>query len=226
MSSTDDTTWICPSRPFGHDWNGGLHCRGCDATRTAREALESLLAGQRGWDNTRAAALVELHALEVRATPAPLVVSRFDVGMEPAPEEEQLFTVGAIAEDGRPVALLFDKENRRKVGGWLAAGQAAEIDRLRIAWGMARTRARSAMSGADRYAARASELQTALQDSVFAVLAVQMERDALRTRVTQLEAELRIGTPWKCHVCGKDNRRDVCVICETDRPETEEAETP
>lgn len=38
-------------------------------------------------------------------------------------------------------------------------------------------------------------------------------------RLAELQAELRIGSPWKCHVCGKDNSRDVCVICETDRPD-------
>jgi hypothetical protein len=49
----------------------------------------------------------------------PIIVSRFDVAMEPAIEEEQILTIGAIAEDGRPVALLLDPETRRKVGGWL-----------------------------------------------------------------------------------------------------------
>ena len=49
----------------------------------------------------------------------PLTVSRFDVAMEPAPEEEQVFTVGAVADDGRPVALLFDPEARSRVAGWL-----------------------------------------------------------------------------------------------------------
>jgi hypothetical protein len=56
----------------------------------------------------------------------PLVVSRFDVAMEPAPEEEPVLTVGAIAEDGRPVALLFDEETRRKVAGWLAPADDGE----------------------------------------------------------------------------------------------------
>ncbi|WP_439947257.1 hypothetical protein [Streptomyces sp. BBFR109] len=51
----------------------------------------------------------------------PLVVSRFDVAMEPAPEEEQVLTVGAIADDGRPVALQLDEETRRKVARWLAS---------------------------------------------------------------------------------------------------------
>lgn len=49
----------------------------------------------------------------------PLVVSRFDVAMEPAPEDEQLLTIGCIAADGRPVALLLDAETRAKVAGWL-----------------------------------------------------------------------------------------------------------
>lgn len=130
MNTTDKTAWICPNSPFGHDWNGGLHCRLCGTARTAQEALESLLASQPGWDDTRAAALVELHALEARSTPNPLIVSRFDIGMEPALEEEQVFTIGAIAEDGTPVALMFDEETRRKVGGWLVA-DAAEVEQLR-----------------------------------------------------------------------------------------------
>lgn len=55
------------------------------------------------------------------STPAePLIVSRYDDAMEPAPEEEPVFVVGAVAQDGRPVALLFDREARAKVGGWLA----------------------------------------------------------------------------------------------------------
>lgn len=43
----------------------------------------------------------------------------------------------------------------------------------------------------------------------------------LLAEVRRLRAELRIGSPWKCHVCGKGNHRDVCVICETDRPDAE-----
>ena len=52
-------------------------------------------------------------------TPLPLVVSRFDIAMEPAPEEEPVLTIGCIAEDGRPVALLLDPETRQKVGRWI-----------------------------------------------------------------------------------------------------------
>lgn len=50
----------------------------------------------------------------------PLVVSRFDAAIEPAPEEEQLLTIGCIAEDGRPVALLLNAEDRARVAEWLA----------------------------------------------------------------------------------------------------------
>ncbi|MGW1814195.1 hypothetical protein ACWCQM_11615 [Streptomyces sp. NPDC002125] len=52
--------------------------------------------------------------------PDPLVVNRFDVAMEPAPEEEQVLTVGCIDENGNPVALLLDMEARSKVARWLA----------------------------------------------------------------------------------------------------------
>jgi hypothetical protein len=69
---------------------------------------------------------------------------------------------------------------------------------------------------------RIAELESLLRD------ADQMRRDwvaereradAAESRVRKLEAELRIGPPWVCHVCGKENNRDVCVICETYRPE-------
>ncbi|MFJ2882395.1 hypothetical protein [Streptomyces sp. NPDC087272] len=49
----------------------------------------------------------------------PLTVSRYDVPMEPAIEEDPVLTIGAIADDGRPVALLLDPENRVKVGRWI-----------------------------------------------------------------------------------------------------------
>jgi len=67
--------------------------------------------------------------------PTPLIVSRFDVAMESAPEEEPVLTIGAIAEDGRPVALRFDVEDRRKVAAWLAPAivSAEELDDLKRA---------------------------------------------------------------------------------------------
>ncbi|MGW9249710.1 hypothetical protein [Streptomyces badius] len=50
----------------------------------------------------------------------PLIVSRFDTSIEPAPEEDPVLIVGAVADNGRPVALLLDLENRSKVARWLA----------------------------------------------------------------------------------------------------------
>lgn len=41
-------------------------------------------------------------------------------------------------------------------------------------------------------------------------------------RIRQLEAELGVGPKWICHVCGKENHRAVCLICETDRPDPED----
>lgn len=49
----------------------------------------------------------------------PLEVARFDTVMYPAPDEAQDLIIGAVAADGRPVALMLDTENRRKVRGWI-----------------------------------------------------------------------------------------------------------
>lgn len=49
---------------------------------------------------------------------------------------------------------------------------------------------------------------------------------ALLAEIRRLRAELRIGSPWTCHVCGKENHRDVCLICETDRPDPAEPAAP
>jgi hypothetical protein len=68
----------------------------------------------------KASALIEAFAAEHRAeATTPLVVDRYDVAMEAAPEEELGLTIGAVAEDGRPVALVFGGEARLKVAGWL-----------------------------------------------------------------------------------------------------------
>jgi DNA anti-recombination protein RmuC len=56
---------------------------------------------------------------------------------------------------------------------------AATSWRYRTAWRRARTRALSTGGAADRYAARAAELQTALQDSLVGVLGAQLERNEL-----------------------------------------------
>ncbi|MEU7228953.1 hypothetical protein [Streptomyces chrestomyceticus] len=72
-------------------------------------------------------------------------------------------------------------------------GAESEAERYRIAWRGARTRAQSAGGAADRYAARARELQSAVQDMLFASLATQMERNELRTRVAEMEQQAATG---------------------------------
>ena len=46
--------------------------------------------------------------------------------------------------------------------------------------------------------------------------------DRLAARVVELEAELRIGTPWACH-CGRTTDRDECT-CGQLRPDDEAAQ--
>ncbi|MCX4799621.1 hypothetical protein OG497_37840 [Streptomyces sp. NBC_01242] len=74
MTAAPDTAafTVCPLNPFGHKWGGptATACQSCPATRTAAEALVSLVGGWEGWDADRAAALVAQHAAEV-AAPAP-----------------------------------------------------------------------------------------------------------------------------------------------------------
>ncbi|MGW0993506.1 hypothetical protein ACWD5V_09385 [Streptomyces sp. NPDC002523] len=72
-----------------------------------------------------------------KVKPTPVVVSRYDVVIEPAPDEEPVLTVGALAEDGRPVALFFDEETRRRIAGWLAPDVAellASASSFEIPW--------------------------------------------------------------------------------------------
>lgn len=98
--------------------------------RWGRYEREEYEAGVRHASNLVSRMVDETQAAE----PMPLIVSRYDTAVEPAREEEPILTVGAIAEDGRPVALLFDEETRAKVAGWLApadADRAAELERLR-----------------------------------------------------------------------------------------------
>jgi hypothetical protein len=54
----------CPINPPGHDWQNGLTCRWCDATRTAAEAILSGLASRRGGDEDSARALLDTHRTE------------------------------------------------------------------------------------------------------------------------------------------------------------------
>lgn len=64
-------------------------------------------------------------------TTDPLIVSRYDIAMEPAPEDEPNLIIGAVADDGQPVALFLDPETRDKVARWLAPDLFSEVERLR-----------------------------------------------------------------------------------------------
>ncbi|WP_328902329.1 hypothetical protein OHR86_22580 [Streptomyces sp. NBC_00441] len=80
--------------------------------RQAREIL-SLVRGEAWNEGYNRSVMVAVGA-------EPLVVSRFDVAMEPAPEEPKVLMIGCVAVDGRPVALALDAEARAKVAEWLA----------------------------------------------------------------------------------------------------------
>lgn len=101
---------------------------------------------------------------------------------------------------------------------------AAELERLRarvaelestsarrlIAWRRARTRARATAGAADRYAGRAAELQTALQDTLAALLTGQAEREGLRARVAELEQQIPTeASPWQRAVDGLNSLVDA-----------------
>ena len=66
----------------------------------------------------------------------------------------------------------------------------AERDRYRTAWRLARTRALSTGGAADRYAARAREGQTALQDMLGVMLGAQLELDAAQAEAAALRTVL------------------------------------
>jgi hypothetical protein len=70
----------------------------------------------------------------------------------------------------------------------------AENVRYRTAWRLARTRALSTGGAADRYAARAREAQSALQDMFVALLSAQMERDEAQAEAAALRTVLA-GNP-------------------------------
>jgi hypothetical protein len=65
-----------------------------------------------------------------------------------------------------------------------------ERNRYRTAWRLARTRALSTSGAADRYATRAREGQTALQDMLGVLLGAQMELDEAQAEVAALKAVL------------------------------------
>ncbi|MEW2635981.1 hypothetical protein AB0903_31165 [Streptomyces sp. NPDC048389] len=104
----------------GSEQPARFHCSPWCAQR-AIETIGSAMAA----DDLRAALTEkdtrDAHLASVGES-TPLVVSRFDVVMEPAPEEAPVVTIGAVAEDGRPVALVLDAETRARVAAWLGHG--------------------------------------------------------------------------------------------------------
>ena len=58
---------VCPVNPPGHDWQNGLSCRWCSATRTAEQAIVSGLASRRGGDEESARRLLATFRADVLA---------------------------------------------------------------------------------------------------------------------------------------------------------------
>lgn len=107
--------------------------------------------------------------------------TKWDDGLPPGGE------VCAAPDCGQPVGSEpCPEHNPRAVAERLRA-RLAELEsaarRYRIAWRVARARALATGAAADRSGARAAELQTALQDQLGAVLAMQIQRDALQKRL-------------------------------------------
>jgi uncharacterized coiled-coil DUF342 family protein len=98
--------------------------------------------------------------------------------------DERTSTNAALAETTTAFRAVEAERDalRARVGELETASR-----RYRTAWQMARTRALSTGNAADRYAARARDLQTALQDATAAILGAQIERDELLARVAELE---------------------------------------
>ncbi|MFF5422129.1 hypothetical protein ACWCQE_27620 [Streptomyces sp. NPDC002409] len=120
------------------------NCKHCGQPRTAHTAAEDLRPA--GLD-----ALLDYVSANL-PDEVPLIVSRYDVAMEPAIEEDPVLTIGAIADDGRPVALLLDLENRTKVGRWITPatdGTEAYAGELAMLRGLVATIRATATHGSD-----------------------------------------------------------------------------
>ncbi|MFD3535198.1 hypothetical protein [Streptomyces sp. NPDC058664] len=129
----------------------------------------------------------------------PFIVNRYDVAIEPAPEEKPILTIGAVTIGGHPVALLLDPENRAKVARWLMPDLDDELSALR---------------------ARLAELESAAEkvrhlhtDSPMGVCPTCIDGDALAAGGDGLvpypcpTARLAGATDWDpCHPCGCPKR--------------------
>lgn len=58
---------VCPINPPGHDWQNGLSCLWCKATRTPHDAIVSGLASRRGGTEDAAHALLAAYRAETVA---------------------------------------------------------------------------------------------------------------------------------------------------------------
>lgn len=94
-------------------------------------------------------------------------------------------TAAGIAAAVDAAGLLMSPETAREF-------EQAKTDARRrgIAWRRAYQRAMNRGWAADRAGARSRELQTAVQESLGALLGMQMQRDAARGRVAELEQQL------------------------------------
>lgn len=111
VESSTPKAWVC-AVCWGDGWSTQWPCK------TAVEQGLRVFTAEDYAETRAKRQAAELAEHRAEAT-TPLVVSRFDTAMEAALEEEPGLTIGAIAENGRPVALVFDDEARIKVAGWL-----------------------------------------------------------------------------------------------------------
>lgn len=58
---------VCPINPPGHDWQNGLTCRWCHATRTVTQAILSQLSSRRGGNPADAQRLLNAYRAQVLA---------------------------------------------------------------------------------------------------------------------------------------------------------------
>jgi hypothetical protein len=203
MESSTPQMWVC-AVCWGDGWVTGWPCKTAvkHGLRVFTPEHDAETAAKR-----QAAELAE-HRAEANT---PLVVSRFDVAMEPAPEEEPGLTVGAVAEDGRPVALVFDGEARVKVAGWLTPvveleQQLAEMTRLRdnAVRALYRDDVDTDIDLEETIAApfygpgwcwEEHEIQPVVREAASAVRPafgkLTQQRDEARARVAELETELK-----------------------------------
>jgi hypothetical protein len=134
--------------------------------------------------------------------------------------------LAAQEKDRTPMGIAIAVES---AGLLLSPESAAELEQLRSArrvehvWYCHKARMeRRERARADRPTGEVRALRAERAETNTALTLAVEDNALLRARVAELMAELRIGTPWTCGPCGKENTRDVCVVCETDRPEADE----